>query len=57
LQTLAEAMRLTNQARRMDTTVIFKNVENKFLSAEHVAQYQHQLTEIVNKWEALLILA
>jgi len=42
----------------MDTTVIFtKDVENKFLSAEHVAQYQHQLTEIVNKWEALLILA
>jgi gamma-glutamyltranspeptidase/glutathione hydrolase len=52
LQTLAEAMRLTNQARKdgYNSNLYQQDVENKFLSVEHVAQYQHQLTETVNKW-------
>lgn len=52
LQTLAQVMRLTNQARKdgYNTNIYQKDVEKIFLSAEHVEQYQHQLTEIVNKW-------
>lgn len=52
LQALAQVMRLTNEARkdRYNTNIYQKDVDKIFLSAEHVAQYQHQLTEIVNKW-------
>ncbi len=52
LQTLVQVMRLTNQARkdRYNTNLYQKDIDKIFLSAEHVAQYQHQLTEIVNKW-------
>ena len=52
LQTLISAMRLTNVARedRYNTNIYHENVEKIFLSAEHVAEYQNQLTNEVNKW-------
>ena len=52
LQTLASVMRLTNSARKdgYNTNLYQKDVDKIFLSAEHVAQYSQQLTEIVNKW-------
>ena len=52
LQTLAQVMRLTNEARKdgYNTNLYQKDVDKIFLSPEHVEQYQHQLTEIVNKW-------
>ena len=52
LQTLAEVMRLTNEARKekYNTNLYQKDVDQKFLSAEHIAQYEQELTEIVNKW-------
>ncbi len=51
LQTLVEVMRLTNAARkdRYNTNIYQADVEKLFLSSEHVAQYQEQLTN-VNKW-------
>jgi gamma-glutamyltranspeptidase/glutathione hydrolase len=51
LQILAEAMRLTNEARRdkYNTNFYQKEVDKIFLSADHVAQYQDQLTKISNK--------
>ena len=52
LQILAKVMRLTNDARkdRYNTNIYQKDVEEIFLSASHVAQYQQQLSDIVNKW-------
>lgn len=52
LQTLAQVMCLTNEARKdgYNTNLYQKDVDKTFLSADHVAQYQHQLTEIINKW-------
>ena len=51
LQTLAEVMRLTNEARkdRYNTNIYQKDVDKIFLSPEHVAQYEQKLTD-VNKW-------
>lgn len=45
-------MCLTNEARKdgYNTNLYQKDVDKTFLSADHVAQYQHQLTEIINKW-------
>lgn len=52
LQTLISAMRLTNVARedRYNTNIYHENIQKIFLSAEHIAQYQNQLTNEVNKW-------
>jgi len=51
LQILAEAMRLTNEARKdkYNTNLYQKEVDKIFLSADHVSQYQDQLTKVVNK--------
>jgi len=52
LQILAELMRLTNEARKdgYNANLYQTNIEQTFLSVEHVAQYQQQLTAGVNKW-------
>jgi gamma-glutamyltranspeptidase/glutathione hydrolase len=52
LQILAEVMRLTNVARKdgYDNNLYQTDVENIFLSATHLAQYQHQLTDNIKKW-------
>ena len=52
LQTLAEVMRLTNEARKdgYNNNLYQKDVIERFLSAEHIAQYEQKLTETVNKW-------
>ncbi len=52
LQTLAEVMRLTNAARheKYNTNLYQADVEKIFLSAEHIDQYENQLTQAVNKW-------
>jgi gamma-glutamyltranspeptidase/glutathione hydrolase len=52
LQILAQVMSLTNEARkdRYNTNIYQKDIDKIFLSDEHVAQYQHQLTKVVNKW-------
>jgi len=52
LQTLALVMRLTNEARKdgYDTNLYQKDVAEIFLSTEHLARYEHQLTKAVNKW-------
>lgn len=52
LEILAHVMRLTNEARkdRYDAYVHQEDVAQNFLSSEHVAIYEHQLTDIVNKW-------
>ncbi|NET33969.1 MAG: gamma-glutamyltransferase [Cyanothece sp. SIO1E1] len=52
LQTLAEVMRLTNQARRdrYDANIYRANVADQFLSPHHLAGYQQQLATAVNKW-------
>lgn len=52
LQTLAQVMRLTNEARKdgYNNNLYQEDVSKKFLCAEHIAQYQQQLTEVVNKW-------
>ena len=51
LQTLIEVMRLTNAARedRYNTNIYLEDIEKIFLSAEHIAEYESQLTN-VNKW-------
>jgi len=52
LQILTEVMRLTNAARKdkYNSSIYQENIEQSFLSAEHVAQYTQQLTDSVNKW-------
>ena len=52
LQTLAQVMRLTNEARKdgYNTNIYQEDVEKIFLATEHVAKYDQQLNEIVNKW-------
>lgn len=52
LQTLAQVMRLTNEARKdgYNTNLYQEDVAQKFLAADHLAQYEQQLSEIVNKW-------
>ena len=52
LQTLVEVMRLTNEARKdgYNNNLYQENVAKEFLSAKHLAQYEQQLTEVVNKW-------
>jgi gamma-glutamyltranspeptidase/glutathione hydrolase len=52
LQTLAEVMCLTNTARheKYNRNLYQVDVEKIFLSAEHIAQYENQLTPAVNKW-------
>lgn len=52
LQILAQVMRSTNEARRdgYDSNLYQPGVEQKFLSPQHVAQYEQKLTEVVNKW-------
>ena len=52
LQTLAQVMRLTNEARKdgYNTNIYQEDVDKIFLAPEHVAKYEQQLTEIVNKW-------
>ncbi|HCF28560.1 MAG TPA: gamma-glutamyltransferase [Cyanobacteria bacterium UBA11049] len=52
LQTLVNVMHLTDVARedRYNTNLYQENVEQIFLSAEHIAEYEHQLTKSVNKW-------
>lgn len=51
LQILAQVMQLTNQARKdkYNTNIYQENVDEIFLSPEHITQYQEQLTKI-NKW-------
>ncbi len=52
LQTLAQVMRLTNEARKdgYNTNLYQENIAKEFLADDHLAQYEQQLTEIVNKW-------
>ncbi len=52
LQTLAEVMHLTNTARKdgYNNNLYQVDVEQIFLSGKHIAQYERQLTEAVNKW-------
>jgi gamma-glutamyltranspeptidase/glutathione hydrolase len=51
LQILAEAMRLTNEARKdgYNNNLYQKDVDKRFLSTEHITPYEQQLTEF-NKW-------
>ncbi|MBD1834141.1 gamma-glutamyltransferase [Cyanobacteria bacterium FACHB-472] len=52
LEILANVMRLTNDARkdRYNANAHQEDVVQSFLSDEHIAIYEPQLTEIVNKW-------
>lgn len=52
LQILAEVMRLTNEARKdgYDANIYQKDVAKTFLAAEHLAQYEQELTQTLNKW-------
>ncbi len=52
LQILVEVMRLTNEARKdgYDANLYQKDVTEKFLAPEHLAQYRHQLPDRVNQW-------
>lgn len=52
LQTLAEVMRLTNEARRdgYDANLYQADIEKWFLSNAHTVQYEQRLKEFVNKW-------
>ncbi|MBV8887638.1 MAG: gamma-glutamyltransferase [Chroococcidiopsidaceae cyanobacterium CP_BM_RX_35] len=52
LQTLAQVMYLTNEARKdgYDTNLYQKDVAKRFLSTEHLTQYEQQLIKTVNKW-------
>ncbi|MBW4574314.1 MAG: gamma-glutamyltransferase [Aphanothece sp. CMT-3BRIN-NPC111] len=52
LQILAEVMRLTNEARTdgYDAYIYQKDIAERFLSSEHSAPYEKQLTETVSKW-------
>ncbi|MBV9385968.1 MAG: gamma-glutamyltransferase [Chroococcidiopsidaceae cyanobacterium CP_BM_ER_R8_30] len=52
LQTLAQVMSLTNEARKdgYNANLYQRDIAERFLSAEHVAQYEQQLIQSVNKW-------
>jgi len=52
LQILKEVMQLTNVARkdRYNTNIYQQDIEQSFLSTEHIELYQQQLTKSVNKW-------
>lgn len=52
LETLAQVMRLTNQARKdgYDTQLYNPDVAEKFLSVEHLNSYLEALSPCVNKW-------
>lgn len=52
LQTLAQAMSLTNEARKdgYDRNLYQRDIAESFLSNEHLAPYEQQLIKIVNKW-------
>ncbi len=52
LQILTEVMRLTNVARKdkYNNSIYQENIEQSFLSTEHINQYEQQLTKSVNKW-------
>lgn len=51
LQTLAEVMRLTNEARhdRYNAYTHQEDISQRFLSAEHLSIYESQFTQFVNK--------
>lgn len=52
LEILARTMQLTNEARKdgYDAHLYQTDIADKFLSDEHVFEYETQLTETVNKW-------
>ncbi|MFE1747550.1 gamma-glutamyltransferase [Coleofasciculus sp. H7-2] len=52
LEILAHVMRLTNEARkdRYNAYTHTEDIADTFLSSEHLAIYEDQLTEVVNKW-------
>ncbi|MBD2576086.1 gamma-glutamyltransferase [Oscillatoria sp. FACHB-1406] len=52
IELLARAMQLTNVARKdgYNANLYDEDVAEKFLSPEHLALYQQQLTEGVNRW-------
>lgn len=52
LQILAQVMQLTNEARkdRYNTNIYQPDVAEKFLATEHIAHYEQQLTQTINKW-------
>ena len=52
LETLAQVMRLTNEARKdsYDANLHQENVAERFLADEHLFKYANQFTETVNKW-------
>ena len=52
LEILAQVMQLTNEARKdgYDDNLYQENIVEKFLSDEHLFDYQNKLSETVNKW-------
>lgn len=52
LQILANAMRLTNEARKdgYDANIYQPNIVEQFLSSNHLIKYENELTKAVNKW-------
>jgi gamma-glutamyltranspeptidase/glutathione hydrolase len=52
LEILGQVMQLTNEARKdgYDANLYQSDIAEKFLSNEHLVNYEHKLTETVNKW-------
>ncbi|MBE9124887.1 MULTISPECIES: gamma-glutamyltransferase [unclassified Coleofasciculus] len=52
LEILYQVMKLTNVARKdgYDAYLYQENIADKFLADEHLAQYNQQLTQTMNKW-------